>query len=117
MSRIGETFGDVVFNAMDSTSGKIALFGAFIAFGLGADYVAGQIADAGYGADKAATYLEDAGYKNPKLTGVNHLAVNLQGCGQNDEVKYNFNVTTSRNTLGHMAVCKGILKGATIRQN
>lgn len=75
----------------------------------------GLITDASYGDEKAAQYLEEAGYTDIELTGESKIFVGLQGCDTSDAVKYSFEVTAVNGVDTEVIVCKGMFKGATIR--
>jgi len=104
-----------VLGNFGTTGGVAVLLSGCLAVAAGLDYATGQLADATYGAGKAKEFVEQSGYKDVSLKGVDHLFVGLRGCADSDEVEYEFSVTTSTGQQAEIDICKGILKGATLR--
>ena len=75
----------------------------------------GIITDANYGEQKASQYLEESGYTDIQLTSKSQILVGWQGCDGNDSAKYSFEATALNGTDATVIVCKGMFKGATIR--
>ena len=75
----------------------------------------GIITDANYGDERAAQYLEEVGYTDVELTGESQFLVSWQGCDGTDAVKYSFEATAVNGVDTDVIVCKGMFKGATIR--
>ena len=85
------------------------------AIGLAAFLGPGIISDAGYGEEQATHYLEETGYTNVELTNKSRVLVGWQGCDGDDAVKYSFEATALNGADADVIVCKGMFKGATIR--
>ncbi len=95
---------------------RFAVYGSLLVAAMSVDYGVGEIADHTYGADRAVAYAEQNGYTGVTLDGVEHLAVEFRGCSDSDEVGYELEGTAPNGVHAHILVCKGIFKGATLRQ-
>jgi hypothetical protein len=90
--------------------------GGMAAFAIFGSFVPGMIADAGYGEEKAKGFAEDQGYSNVQVTDKDIFLPEWRGCGSSDVVGYDLEATSARGVQVELIVCKGILKGATLRQ-
>ena len=93
----------------------LTIAGAILAVGT-LDYGSGVLADANYGSNRAKAYLEDSGYTNPILKDVDKLMTGFNGCDRTDNVVYEFKAKGLNGKETNVKVCKGVFKGATIRQ-
>lgn len=75
----------------------------------------GYVADSNYGSEAATEFLEGSGYSEVKLTDTSRVLVEWEGCGDDDDVKYSFEATSANGVDNEVIVCKGMFKGATIR--
>lgn len=94
--------------------------GLIAAVGAGAYLGPGKAVDATYGSDRAQDYVEQSGFTNVHHTDTDTTAMALRGCNSPEEVaagaKYEFTATALNGEEVKLFVCKGLLKGATIRQ-
>lgn len=117
MRRYGRDPLHGLFESNFAFYGKLAAqVGAVVALGLGLEAGTAKIADAGYGADKAKSFLEDAGYTHVEHTDTDYMFIQVTGCGRDDNVKYEFDAVGPTGNTTELDVCKGMFKGATIRQ-
>ncbi|MDB5180901.1 MAG: hypothetical protein JWO54_663 [Candidatus Saccharibacteria bacterium] len=77
--------------------------------------IPGLLVDSFYGEESATQYIEENGYTNVELTGKSTMLVGIQGCDNNDFVKYSFEATALNGVDTTVMVCKGLFKSATIR--
>lgn len=97
-------------------STPVAILGIALAFSGGASWVAGEITKATYGSDDAKEYVEDNGYTNVELEDTDTVFVGVRGCAQQDTLSYEFHADSPAGNEVDVLVCKGLLKGATLRQ-
>lgn len=96
---------------------NIAIYGGTLAFGIGAVWGQGVIADAMYGATRAEEFVEQQGYTDVQIDDKDMVLVGLRGCGKSDAVQYKFEATAPNGQENvRIAVCKGLFKAATLRQ-
>ncbi len=95
-----------------STGAKLA---GLAVVGAAALFGPGLIADANYGEERAAQFLEKNGYENVEHLDTSTAFVGWQGCDGSDNVKYSFEATAQNGVDTTVLVCKGMFKGATIR--
>lgn len=95
------------------TAGGLALLAGTVTaltFGVG------KTVDANYGEEKARDYVEQNGYTDVDHQETNIMFVGVQGCDSNDAAGYEFTAVSPNDTPVEVTVCKGIFKGATLRQ-
>ncbi|HET7673080.1 MAG TPA: hypothetical protein VFK11_01025 [Candidatus Saccharimonadales bacterium] len=97
-------------------STPIAIFGIALAFSGGASWGAGELTKATYGSDDAKEYVQDNGYTNVELEDTDTVFVGVRGCDQKDTLSYEFSAEAPSGNDVDVLVCKGLLKGATLRQ-
>jgi hypothetical protein len=90
--------------------------GAFAAIAIFGSFVPGMLVDSGYGEEKAIEFAEDQGYSDVHLTDKDIFLPEWKGCGKSDVVGYDLEATSARGSQVELIVCKGIFKGATLRQ-
>lgn len=100
----------------ESIATPAAIFGIALAFSGGASWGAGEITKATYSADDAKGYVEDNGYTHVELEDTDTIFVGVRGCDQKDTLSYEFSAESPSGNNVDVLVCKGILKGATLRQ-
>jgi hypothetical protein len=59
--------------------------------------------------------LEKEGFTNVKQVDRHVFFVSLQGCGQQDAVRFDFEATNPLGKRVRINVCDGVMKGATVR--
>lgn len=69
-----------------------------------------------YGTDDAVATAEDMGFTNPEVTEVNRWLPGLQGCDEKDSIGFEMTATNAQGREVDLLVCKGLFKGATLRQ-
>lgn len=94
----------------------VAILGIALAFSGGVSWGQGELVKATYGADDAQEYVEDSGYTNVQLEDTDTILVGVRGCGEKDAVSYEFSAESPSGSDVDVLVCKGLLKGATLRQ-
>ena len=94
----------------------VAVLGIALAFSGGVGWGAGEITKATYGSDEAKEYVEDSGYTNVELEDTDTIFVGARGCGVQDVLGYEFSAESPSGSEVDVLVCKGLLKGATLRQ-
>src|SRR5574338_1701337 len=72
--------------------------------------------EASYDADAAAQTVEDMGFTEPQVTETNRWFVGFQGCDEKDSLGYEITAVNPQGKEVELLVCKGLFKGATIRQ-
>lgn len=94
--------------------------GLIAAVGAGAYIAPGKVVDATYGSGRAQDYVEQSGFTNVHHTDTDTTAMVLRGCNNIRDAaagaKYEFTATALNGEDVKLFVCKGLLKGATIRQ-
>jgi hypothetical protein len=94
----------------------VAVLGIALAFSGGVTWGQGEVVKATYGADEAKEYVEDSGYTDVELEDTDTILVGVRGCGEKDAVNYEFSAESPSGSEVDVLVCKGLLKGATLRQ-
>lgn len=69
------------------------------------------------GTGSAVRAAEAMGYSNIKVTGRHTVFPGLQGCGENDMVKFDVSGVGPKGVTRTFFVCDGFFKGATVRFN
>ena len=72
--------------------------------------------EASYDAQDAEQTATDFGFTNPEVTETNRWLVGLQGCGEEDSIGFEIAAKNSNGDDVNLLICKGPLKGATLRQ-
>lgn len=83
----------------------------------GISYGGGILVDSLYGKRRAQEYVEQSGYTSVEFNRVNRVLVGFRGCGESDMAEYKFHAKAANGQEAKVIVCKGLLKGATIRQD
>ena len=87
------------------------------ALAIGTSWTLGEIVKSGYNSSEAKEFVEQSGYTGVELSDTDTVLVGARGCGKGDAVKYEFTATSPNGTPNvSVDVCKGLFKGATIRQ-
>lgn len=100
----------------ESFGGLIATYAVGITLAIGGSALVGEYVEAHYHDDDARAYLEDSGYTDLDLTDTDTVLVGFAGCDYSDGTKYEFSATSPTGNETEVMVCKGIFKGATIRE-
>lgn len=96
---------------------QIGVIGAFLVVGGVAARGCAEIAEEPR--DEVIEFIEDSGFSNVEITDIDKLpnpAVTMGGCGEDDQVKYEFRaISDSTGNVVDRIVCDGLFKGMTIR--
>jgi len=86
------------------------------AFGIGASWAIGEMADNGYnnGAE-AVVYAEENGYTNVELVDTDTLTF-FSGCDDSDAVKYEMTATAPNGAQANVIACGGVWTALTLRR-
>lgn len=76
----------------------------------------GVVVDRLYGEERAAEFVEQNGFTDLQLTSKKIALIGFRGCDGRDAVGYEFTAQAPNGTIADLRVCKGIFKGATLRQ-
>jgi len=75
-----------------------------------------KLTEENYDSDDARKFLEQSGYTDIEHVDTDVFMITFRGCGRDDAIKYEFEATGPTGIPAEVDVCKGMLKGATIRQ-
>lgn len=75
------------------------------------------LTNATYGEERAKQYVEQMGFEDVTHVDTDWFFVGWQGCSDTDSVGYNFEAVADHDDeVVQLLVCKGLLKGATLRE-
>lgn len=74
------------------------------------------VVEQNYDATDAVATAEDMGFTDAEVTEVNRWYPGFQGCDEKDSIGFELNATNPNGDEVDLLVCKGLFKGATIRQ-
>jgi hypothetical protein len=88
-------------------------FGAFI---VGLSFGGAKVTEMGFDSSDAERVAEQNGFMEAEVTEVNRLFPGAQGCGKGDLIGFEIEAIAPNGNPVTIDVCKGLFKGATIRQ-
>ena len=74
------------------------------------------VTEMSYDTQDAEQTAEDMGFTQPEVTETSRWLVGLQGCDKYDSIGFEMTAINAQGQEVDILVCKGLLKGATVRQ-
>lgn len=100
--------------SLKESSLMLAGFGVLF---VGGSFGCAKVVETGFDESDARRVVEENGFVDPEVTEVNRILPGLQGCGEGDAIGFEIEALAPNGNIAQLIVCKGIFKGATVRQD